>query len=288
MMRKSILIVLVVLMTASLGAPVIARADAVLTNLIRDLRNDPDPDVRKRAAADIEDMGPAAAEAVPALIEALKEDRWANVRQAAAETLGELGDPAKVAIPALYEALADPDGFVRLMARNALFRLDRENGEKAARLADEFAAAPPVGGASTRLFEDVSGMPELLARELPVAAKLVVYENSAIVTAPESTSPTDWAQFTYEKGILIGPKEGRTSCKKTFRFADIDLSLIPKLVKESIKRAGGDAEVGTLTLSHGVFCKKAMWMVSVENGAKASQIEFKTNGRVKKVWPLMD
>src|SRR5262249_30913902 len=64
------------------------------------------PDAKKRveAAQAIEKIGPAAKDAVPALIQTLK-DNDPDVREGAARALGEIGPGAKDAVPALVDAL---------------------------------------------------------------------------------------------------------------------------------------------------------------------------------------
>lgn len=67
-------------------------------------------------------IGPAAAEAVPALIDALK-DPDEIVRQKAAQALENIGPAAAEALPALTDALEDPDEIVRRCAAVLLKRL---------------------------------------------------------------------------------------------------------------------------------------------------------------------
>ena len=152
-------------------------------------------------------------------------------------------------------------------------------------IAAQRAAAPPVNAASGKLFEDVSGLPKVLLEHHPEAVQLLIYTDFAIITAPEPTSSTAWGRFTYRGGAITGLTETTPQCKKTLRFADYDLTLVPKLVTESLKRAGGSAEVVVVNLSRGVFCKKVGWMVNLKNAAKASRIEFKPDGKLKKIWP---
>src|SRR5690242_7970492 len=80
---------------------------------------DLDDDSRLRAAFELRQRGPAAAQAVPALIVALH-DRKAEIRQEAAFALGRIGAPAKPAIPALVAALKDEDPVVRFWGVSAL------------------------------------------------------------------------------------------------------------------------------------------------------------------------
>ncbi len=74
------------------------------------------------AAKALGQIGPAAAEAMPALISALR-DEHASVRRGAAEALKRIG-PA--AVPALITALQAADWYVRRGAAEALKRIDRQ------------------------------------------------------------------------------------------------------------------------------------------------------------------
>lgn len=72
-------------------------------------------------------MGPAAREAVPALIETLRdENESAVVRQWAAWSLGQIGPDARGAVPALVEALGDASPNVREAAAEALEKIRGE------------------------------------------------------------------------------------------------------------------------------------------------------------------
>jgi hypothetical protein len=77
------------------------------------------PTDRRHAVERLAEIGPAAAEAVPALIEALR-DSADDVRQGAASALGKIGPAAAAAVPALIEALRDSNNDVRLEAVRAL------------------------------------------------------------------------------------------------------------------------------------------------------------------------
>ena len=64
-------------------------------------------------------LGKIGLEAVPALIAALKDSYW-HVREAAADALGNIGPAAKDAVPALIAALKDSNKFVRRATAYAL------------------------------------------------------------------------------------------------------------------------------------------------------------------------
>lgn len=72
-------------------------------------------------------LGPAAKDAVPALVEALK-DNDSAVRSYAASTLGKIGPAARDAVPAL-KALSenDPNPDVRGVAATALLAIRKPN-----------------------------------------------------------------------------------------------------------------------------------------------------------------
>jgi len=68
-------------------------------------------------------MGPAAKDAVPALIKALGDEDWV-LRQNAAEALGEIGPAAKDALPKLKElAEKDKDARVQQTAKQAIEKI---------------------------------------------------------------------------------------------------------------------------------------------------------------------
>jgi hypothetical protein len=86
---------------------------------------DKDESVRTKAFSALREIGPAAAEAVPALIEALK-DKDKRVRRYAAEALGEIGPKAEKAVPVLINALKDKDEYVRSNAAFALGKIGKK------------------------------------------------------------------------------------------------------------------------------------------------------------------
>jgi HEAT repeat protein len=90
------------------------------------LRN-PDPAVQAQGAFGLSQMGPAAREAVPALVECLKKE--SIVRQKAALALGAIGEDASESVPALAELLRDPEWTVRRQAAMALGRIGPAAGK---------------------------------------------------------------------------------------------------------------------------------------------------------------
>jgi len=75
---------------------------------------DPYSRARRMAAEGLGRAGPAAAEAVPALIQGLKDEEEPNTRLASAWALGRIGSLAKQAAPALVKALGDSDSLYRV------------------------------------------------------------------------------------------------------------------------------------------------------------------------------
>jgi HEAT repeat protein len=87
--------------------------------------NNPDCNIRWRAAWVLGDMGAEAASGVPALTKALQ-DEDAQVRMYAVLALGAIGTQAKPAVPALMAALQDKELYVRIYAASALRRIGME------------------------------------------------------------------------------------------------------------------------------------------------------------------
>jgi len=266
---------------ASLGLLKDEALDALPT-LVNLLESDPDAGVREAAAKAIADIGNRAKEAVPALIRAAQNDKWPKVRQAAIQALGEMGEGAGEAIPVLRATLDDPDAFIRTAARNALFRVDPKNRA----MADDRATPAKIvsTAGSSNLFEDASGLARVLPGRFPEAVELIIYENFAIAIAPEPSSSSGYGRFTYRNGSLTGPDDGRATCEKTFRFAEIDFSVLPRLVKEAPGLAKTpNGRISHVILNRGVFCKDVGWFVYVTDGSKSGIVEFKPDGKLNKV-----
>jgi HEAT repeat protein len=100
------------------GKPYEGKSLAELQQMLRD----PSPTVQAQGAFGLSRMGPAAKNAVPALIECLKKDPL--VRQNAALALGAIGpEAASECVPALVELLHDSEWTVRRQATAALGEL---------------------------------------------------------------------------------------------------------------------------------------------------------------------
>ncbi len=95
-----------------------SESERELTEYVEKL-TDQNASVRRKAAIALGRIGPAAKEAVPALITALKDENK-YVRRVAAEALGRIGRAAKQAVAALTKASEDEDKDVREAAEEAL------------------------------------------------------------------------------------------------------------------------------------------------------------------------
>jgi hypothetical protein len=75
-------------------------------------------------------IGPAAKDAVPALIRVLSDDRDMTVRAAAADALAALGPAASAAVPTLIRRTSAGTPTERTQAAEALTRITAEAGKK--------------------------------------------------------------------------------------------------------------------------------------------------------------
>jgi len=92
---------------------------------LNELLNDSDRAARADAAKGLGGFGPAAAEAVPALIETLKTDKNDTVRREVANALGKIGAPASEAMPTLRELAKTGPGTIRYPCNNAIKLIER-------------------------------------------------------------------------------------------------------------------------------------------------------------------
>jgi RNA polymerase sigma-70 factor (subfamily 1) len=109
------------------------------TDLTRALK-ERDAKLLARAAGDIDTMGPAANEAVPALLAALKAGP-AGLRPPALAALRRLTPPGQDAVPALADLLAAPDREVRALAAQSLGRLGPDAKSAVPALLERFGKA---------------------------------------------------------------------------------------------------------------------------------------------------
>ncbi|HQR68168.1 MAG TPA: HEAT repeat domain-containing protein, partial [Thermoanaerobaculia bacterium] len=210
------------------------------------------------------------------LAKAAREDTWPQVRSAALTALGEMGPAAKEAAPVLRQALKDPDGFISLAARNALFRVEPDTAQEVAAIADE--SRPVQKGI---LFDDLSRLRTVLPGRVPEVYELVIYPEFAIATAPCRETTSGRCRFTYTAGAVTGPDEGSGDCDKKIPLAKVDVSVVPGLVKQAPGLLGSPSgTVDLVQLSPGVFCKSHGWIVSVKG---AGMVEFRLDGKVDKV-----
>ena len=87
---------------------------------------DPNPNVRRRAATTLSELGRAARAAVPALVELLENEELVWLQGYVADALGRFGPDAAAAVPALSKALGSADAGLRGHAVCALGRIQRE------------------------------------------------------------------------------------------------------------------------------------------------------------------
>ena len=241
------------------------------------LQSDRDAELRVAAAEALGRIGPkCATTAVPALAKAAKDDKWPKVRSTSLTALGEMGPAAKEAIPVLRAALEDPDGWISIAARNALFRVEPDAKEEVAAIA---AAARPVQKGV--LWEDLSELAKVLPGRFPEVYELVVYDKTAMVKVPCKDTGSGRCEFTYEGGAVTGPREESGDCEKKIALAKVDFNVAPGLAKQAPGLLGSPSgKVSLVMLSPGVFCKSHGWIVHVKD---AGMVEFKLNGKVDKV-----
>lgn len=241
------------------------------------LRTGREPETRVTAAEALGRIGPkAAATAVPALVKAAKDDPWPKVRSTSMTALGEMGPAAKEAVPVLRAGLKDPDGWISLAARNALFRVEPNAREEVAAIAD--AARPEQKGS---LFDDASGVKAALPSRAPEVYELILYSDFAMATAPCRELPSGRCRYTYKGGAVTGPDEGSGDCEKRIAVGKTDFSVVPGIVKQAPGLLGKPRnEVSHVSLSGGIFCKGPRWLVYVKD---AGYVDFKLNGKVDDV-----
>jgi HEAT repeat protein len=232
---------------------------------------------RQDAAKAIGEIGPKASAAVPALIKAAQSDKWPEVRQEAVTALGEMGPAAKEAIPMLREALKSPDDHMRLVARNALFRVEPDKSQEVADIADAHQVEE-----KGILWQDLSQLSATLPGRFPEVYDLIIYDKFAMATVPQSDSPSGRGEYTYKAGTVTGPKEATNDdCKKKIQLSKVDFSIVPRLVQQAPALLGSPSgKVSHVQLTPGVFCRSHGWLVYVED---VGFVEFRLDGKVGKV-----
>jgi HEAT repeat protein len=113
--------------TAAMTAIRYLRPEAKLPALLEITRNPASP-VRLQAINALDEMGPAAAEAVPRLSEIMSTDTDARQRSFAAKAIGTIGPAAKSAAPAFGEAWKKR--LISVEDAQALYKIDPEAAEK--------------------------------------------------------------------------------------------------------------------------------------------------------------
>ncbi len=251
-----------------------------LPDLIKCLETHPQNKTREDAAKAIGDIGPKASAAVPALIKAGKNDKWPSVRKTAVTAIGEMGPAAKEAIPMLRKALESPDDWMRLAARNALFRVEPGKSQEVADIADKHQVEE-----KGILWQDLSQLSATLPARFPEVYDLIIYDKFAMATVPQSDSPTGRGKYTYKAGTVTGPEEATSDdCKKKIALSKVDFPVVPKLVQQAPGLLGSPSgKVNLVELTPGVFCRSHGWLVYVEN---VGFVEFRLDGKVGKVQKL--
>jgi len=249
----------------------------VLPDLINALESHPQNKTRESAAEAIGEIGPKAIAALPALMKSGQSDKWPAVRKAAVSAIGEMGTAAKEAIPMLRESLKSPDDWMRLAARNALFRVEPDKSQEVADIADQHQVEEKGS-----LFDDTSQMASTLPARLPEVYELIIYDKFAMATVAQSDSPSGRGKYTYKAGTVTGPEEASDSdCNKKQLLSKVNFALVPGMVKQAPTLLGAPAgKVSLVQLSGGVFCSAIHWTVFVDN---AGFVEFKLDGKSGKV-----
>ncbi len=248
-----------------------------LPDLVRALETHPQNKTREDSAEAIGDIGPKASSAVPALMKAGQNDKWPAVRKAAVTAIGEMGQSAREAIPMLREALKSPDDWMRLAARNALFRVQPDKSQEVADIADRHQVEE-----KGILWDDLSQMSATLPGRLPEVYELIIYDKFAMATVPQSDSPSGRGRYTYKAGTVTGPEEATSGdCKKKIALSTVNFSVVPKLVQQAPGLLGSpNGKVSHVQLGTGVFCRSFGWLVYVND---AGLVEFRLDGKVGKV-----
>jgi HEAT repeat protein len=131
-----------------------------------------DPEVRMQALLALGEFGPAAKSAAPTAIKALEGDEFDGARYAAAFALGKMGDPA--AIQPLQKAFESEDSFQKMLAAQALARLEPDNEEIVKQAAEQMAHSlaskdPAERAAAARGLAEFGGSSEVTAPALEKA-----------------------------------------------------------------------------------------------------------------------
>ena len=122
------------------------------------------PEVRREAALALGSIGPASKQALPALIEALG-DKDAMVVSGAAFALGRIGPDAKPAEASLAKSAASPDLLLKMVATWAMAKIEPQNELRKQAAVSQLAAAlnskqPRLRNAAVRGLIDLKPAPE--------------------------------------------------------------------------------------------------------------------------------
>lgn len=128
--------------------------------------SDPDPEVRREAAAALGKLSTSGAKQLPKLVEAMRHDPDGDVRTFAADAVGKMAPASEAAVGDLGAALADPDRRVRMNAAIGLMRLK----EKARPAVPDLIAAAADTDNDTNLGAFTVSVRQMCLRALGAAA----------------------------------------------------------------------------------------------------------------------
>jgi len=188
----------------TLSADEVRRA---LPPLIKAL-DDPDPSVRLDAATAIGNMGPAAADAVPALTSALRDRAvgyrtlgsgavklpilsvGSDVRNAAITALRKIGPPAHTSMPALKRLVEGGDPFTSGQAALAIWRIDHDADSSLPTLV-KVLSEPSAARQFPDLLKALGEMGPQAVSAIPLLTRLIETHDQSAPTALEAMRMID-------------------------------------------------------------------------------------------------
>ena len=180
-------------------APKAVSGESTVAVLMQALK-DQDPKVRYKAVRVLADLGPSAAEAVPALSKTLKEDKNEAVQETAAFALGKIGQAAKPAVPLLIQAAKNERERMRSVAIFALWKIGPAAQE----------AIPVLIESLNEKDSTIRGMASLALAEMGPSAQEAIPALTRLSNG-KNTSDAKNAVFALEK---IGTPEALEAVKK--------------------------------------------------------------------------
>ncbi len=184
-----------------------------------------------------------------------------------------MGPDAKEAIPALRQALTSPDDWMRLEARNALFRVEPDKRQEVSDIADKHQLVEKGS-----LFEDLTQLSATLPGRVPEVYEMIIYDKFAYAEVPQADSPSGRGKYKYEAGAVTGPEQASSDdCTKKIALSKVNFSLVPKLVQQARTMLGAPAgKVSHVELGPGIFCRAIGWQVYVND---VGLVEFRLDGK---------